>query len=409
MAQTAFPKSKMAANLALEKGYVRQAFEDAFAAPQEKNHLLTYGHHPLELWKYHLGISHKQMAEMLAVSPEEYKALASDNDGGAFHKVSSEAILSFCKNIRVHPAHLGSLEPNFKQTLPPALVDANREIAVNDSYSKGDRNLALYALRVEKARYTNGFLADPEFGRLGESFETFLKDRAEDILGTDELHHCGRVWVWENFAQIACQSELERCDLESTEVISERRRINHLIVPRYIDMSGGYSDAFNHTGLGSYAMRAYNRLQGRVMRDELCQQDYEWELLSMIEDDMLMDQNRLWSLARMNGINVESELLLKDDIKDAARKMFNFAEMVRISQPQIEHLVEREAELDDERRVLSDWERALEITLGGRARTVSKLMANRLLIAEFERDHGELKPLDLSIYRAQRKGPQSAP
>lgn len=401
MPKTAFPKSRIASRLAQEKGIIRRAFEEALAAPLDKNHLLTYGHHPLELWKHHLGVSHKQMAEMLGVSPEKYHVLEADNDGGAFHKVSSEAILSFCKNICVHSAHLGSLEPHFKQSLPPALVDANREIAGNRAYSKGDRDLALYALKVEKARYTEGFMNDPEYGRLGEAFESFLSERMNGILETDELHHCGRVWVWENFAQIACQNELERCDLESTKVISERRRINQLIVPRYVDMSGGYSDAFNRTGLSSYAIRAYNRLQGRVMRAELCQQDYEWELLSMIEDDMLMDQNRLWSLARMNGIQIDSELVLKDEIREAARKMFNLAEMVRISQPQIKQLLEREAELDDESKMLADWERTIEISLGARARTVSRLMANRLLIAEFERDKGEMKPLDMRAYNAQ--------
>lgn len=401
MPQTAFPKSKMAAKLALEKGIVRRAFEEALAAPLDKNHLLTYGHHTLELWKHHLGVSHKQMAEMLGVSPEEYHVLAADNDGGAFHKVSSEAILTFCKNIRVHPAHLGSLEPHFKQSLPPALVDANREIAGNKTFSKGDRDLALYALKVEKARYVDGFLADPEYGRLGEAFEAFLSGQMKGILETDELHHCGRVWVWENFAQIACQAELERCEHQGEEAYNERRRINQQIVPRYIDMSGGYSDAFNHTGLGSYAMKVYNRLEGRSLRGDLCEQDYEWELLSMVQDDMLHDQNRLWSLARMNGIQIDSELVLKGEIKEVARKMFNFAEMVRVSQPQIKRLVEREAELDDERKVLADWERAIEISLGARARTVSRLMANRLLIAEFEREGGEMKPLDLTAYNAQ--------
>ncbi len=400
MPQTAFPKSKMAAKLALEKGIVRRAFEEALAAPLDKNHLLTYGHHPLELWKHHLGVSHKQMAEMLGVSQEEYHVLAADNDGGAFHKVSSEAILTFCKNIRVHPAHLGSLEPHFKQSLPPALVDANREIAGNKTFSKGDRDLALYALRVEKARYVDGFLADPEYGRLGEAFEAFLSGQMKGILETDELHHCGRVWVWENFAQIACQAELERCEHQGEEAYNERRRINQQIVPRYIDMSGGYSDAFNHTGLGSYAMKVYNRLEGRSLRGDLCEQDYEWELLSMVQDDMLHDQNRLWSLARMNGIQIDSELVLKGEIKEVAQKMFNFAEMVRVSQPQIKRLVEREAELDDERKVLADWERTIEISLGARARTVSRLMANRLLIAEFEREGGEMKPLDLTAYNA---------
>lgn len=401
MPQTAFPKSKMAAKLALEKRIVRRAFEEALAAPLDKNHLLTYGHHPLELWKHHLGVSHKQMAEMLGVSQEEYHVLAADNDGGAFHKVSSEAILTFCKNIRVHPAHLGSLEPHFKQSLPPALVDANREIAGNKTFSKGDRDLALYALKVEKARYVDGFLADPEYGRLGEAFEAFLSGQMKGILETDELHHCGRVWVWENFAQIACQAELERCEHQGEEAYNERRRINQQIVPRYIDMSGGYSDAFNHTGLGSYAMKVYNRLEGRSLRGDLCEQDYEWELLSMVQDDMLHDQNRLWSLARMNGIQIDSELVLKGEIKEVARKMFNFVEMVRVSQPQIKRLVEREAELDDERKVLADWERAIEISLGARARTVSRLMANRLLIAEFEREGGEMKPLDLTAYNAQ--------
>lgn len=409
MPQTVFPKSKSAASLVEEKGYVWRAFEEAHAGPNQKNHLLIYGHHPLELWKHHLGVSHEKMADMMGVAPEEYHALAADNDGGAFHKVSSDAILNFCKEIRVHPAHIGSLEPHFMQSLPPSLVDANREIAANPEYSNGDRSLALYALRVEKARYHQGFLADPEYGRIAESFELFLKDRLTDILGTDELHHCGRVWTWESFAMIACQSELERCETESADAAKALRGINQLIVPRYIEMSGGYSNTFNNSGIGQYALKAYNQLCRRAGQGELSPLDFEWELLSMIGSDILEDQNRLWSLARSNGIRLANDLVLKDEIKEAAGKMFKFAEMVRISQPQIKSLIERQAELDDERRNLTAWEQALEITLSPRARAVSRLMANRLLIAEFESSQRELKPLDINSGMAHRKGRHAAP
>lgn len=159
LSRTPFHHSAEAINQVSRVGEVtRPNFKEAYEAPQCKDTQIEHGKDPLSLWIEHLGLSDGKAARFMGVTKEKYRSLKNDKRG-AFLDTTPEMVISFCRRIKVHPAHLGSLDQSYMQSLPPYVTAANMLIASNPlgEFGEGDTQLATYALRVERARFTVSF------------------------------------------------------------------------------------------------------------------------------------------------------------------------------------------------------------------------------------------------------------
>lgn len=159
LSNTHFYHSAEAINQVSRVGEVtKPTFKEAYEAPYFKDTRIEYGKDPLSLWIEHLGLSDGKAARFMGITKEEYLSLKRDKRG-AFIGTTPEMVISFCRRIKVHPAHLGSLDQSYLQSLPPYVTAANMVIAKNPlgEFGEGDTQLATYALRVERARFNVSF------------------------------------------------------------------------------------------------------------------------------------------------------------------------------------------------------------------------------------------------------------
>lgn len=206
MGDEIFYRSVDAAERISRKGdFIRTYQMEAARAPRLKNAFLSVGVHPVYVWLRHYGFSSAKGAQYLGVDRDTYECLGRDPDG-AFSKVSPDMILRFCHNTGVHPAHIGSLEEDFRQSVPSALLVANMLVASGEEglYSRRDRGLAAYAIEIERRRYAVSFHDDPECGRLAEKFDE-LDDLSLTRLFGLAAAEPENIWSFEGLAALACE------------------------------------------------------------------------------------------------------------------------------------------------------------------------------------------------------------
>ncbi|MCB1557553.1 MAG: hypothetical protein KDJ50_01355 [Alphaproteobacteria bacterium] len=125
------------------------------------------GKNCIQAWIEHLGLDDTTAASYLGISKAQFLATRKHPEM-PFSCLTPEMVIRFCRNIKVHPAHLGSLVPDYWKTMPPYITAANILIAndVFNQYGSKDRALARYALDVEQQRFTRSFRNCEEFSVL---------------------------------------------------------------------------------------------------------------------------------------------------------------------------------------------------------------------------------------------------
>ncbi|MDY0030135.1 MAG: hypothetical protein RBR86_09370 [Pseudobdellovibrionaceae bacterium] len=178
LSRTRFQHSAEAIEQVSRDGIVtRKNFKEAYESPECKDVQIEYGKDPLSLWISHLGLSDGKAAKFMGVSRDTFLSLRND-PSGAFNRTSPEMVINFCRRIKVHPAHLGSLEQDYRQSLPPYITAANILIAGNSigEFGEGDCHLAAYALRVERARFSMSFSGEDKYADVAHVLEKVKSD-----------------------------------------------------------------------------------------------------------------------------------------------------------------------------------------------------------------------------------------
>ncbi len=247
LSRTPFHHSAEAINQVSRVGEVTKPnFKEAYESPQCKDTQIEHGKDPLSLWIEHLGLSDGKAARFMGVTKEAYRALKNDKRG-AFLDTTPEMVINFCRRIKVHPAHLGSLDQNYMQSLPPYVTAANMLIAKNPlgEFGEGDTNLATYALRVEQARFNVSFQGKEIYAEVAQVLEAL---KPEDLAGVFNFVSREGKLTSESLETASVLGEylLEREQDRLASYQLERDRLGARLSEKYLDMCRrlGAQDAY---------------------------------------------------------------------------------------------------------------------------------------------------------------------
>ncbi len=374
---TYFSQSAEAVDHAARMGQIRRSYlKEAYRAPESKNDRIEYGIDPISLWVQHKKISDKQAAKYMGCSIAEYQALKDDPDG-AFSKISPQSVLSFCHGIRVHPAHLGSLDDEFKHSLPPAILAANILIVQDQSekYGVGDKQLAHYAISVEDSRYSKSFHEDCAFGRLAEKIDSLDVDDLTRLFNlASTLKHVPEL---QSFSSFVCHQLLQEYedqhDMCTTSQQSEATNITNKYTKLLSSGYGGLAGLMPKAD--PYMLVKKLKSSERVRKPK----DIQFELKCLAEIMMQEDLNRIWSIGRRQGVDFKWEFALDPELKTASSAIHTYVSALKSGTKVIEKNVEIEKVLAEEIQNLEIWHERLH-DYPEEAKIVGRLLANRVQV-----------------------------
>lgn len=369
-------------------------FQATSNEPEYKNQRIRSGKHPLVLWVGHLGLDEIRLSEIFGVSLSEYRKISEDPYDGPFHKLTSKMVMNFCHAECIHPANLGSLEIDFKQTLPPAILLANIKMARDSYYSLEDRARAYHAIQIEKSRYHNSFIYDPEFGRIAEKLEEFFEKQGGHYLDNESLHHGDQPWIWQASALLACEEVTELYDMRSQELSMRlamaQQELTKLRVNFYIDMGKILGvDQKERKRPGHVAVKC-NQVLARCMREVDMENPLRDDLLWVLRDEFgrrtVEGRNKILSSQNLTPAmrNIGKEFALEADVAAFADAVMAYQRAENDLETSIENLKLEGELVADELNNSIDWKETLSYDRSTKAVIVSRLFANRLLIAEYE-------------------------
>ncbi|OIN87260.1 MAG: hypothetical protein AUJ12_02535 [Alphaproteobacteria bacterium CG1_02_46_17] len=374
--KTFFSQSAEAVDHAARTGKIcRPYLKEARRAPELKNDLIEYGADPISLWIQHKKLSDKQTARHMGCTIPEYQALKNDSDG-AFSKITTDLVLNFCHGLGVHPAHLGSLDDDFRQSLPPAVLAANIKIVEDqsDKYGLGDKQLAQYAISVEGRRYSRSFHDDCKFGRLAEKVDDLdAEDLTTLFTMASSLKYTPRLQA---FSSLVCHHLIDEYqdhrDMSVTSQLSDARNITD----KYTKLlSSGYGGLTELIPNGTpYALVKKFRTDERPPT----QSDIRFELKRFAALIMQEDLNRIWSIGRKRELDIKWDFsALHPEIRRAASAVHAYVDALRKGASGIEREIENEKVIAEELQNLGTWHDRLHDN-PEEAKVVGRLLVNRI-------------------------------
>jgi DNA-binding Xre family transcriptional regulator len=384
-----FVRSSEAIAQAGVKGRVLSPYlHEASQPPYLKNIFIDAGVSPVSLWIIHRKLSEEEATSFLGCSSAQYKAMKNDPDGH-FSKITPDMVLRLCHNIGVHPAHLGSLEPDFRQSLPPAILAANIKIMRNESgqYSQGDIALANYAIKTEEQRYETSFHDDPEFGRLAEKLDEVDEGTLSALfqLASSDPQ---RPWELEGLALLACEQVLKGYRLQFEQMMAflcgdfKKQRVHF-----YMTLREGLQDTFPNIIPSALVKALRDNGIDRSMQSPQAKQLIKIEMYQLVDKMMREGRNRLLSFVKTEGIQFQWRDALEADIEKISDALHSYlGELLKYEEKMPDFKTDGEILLDEIVN-LAEWVQDLQETRGqhGNApRVVQRLFANRLMMTSSE-------------------------